>query len=104
MVHTLCGTVGIMVAIPRFWTLNSSRIRSYGAKDVDEREFLAKADNTFLISEFVVIVLMLIGLMSSSQAHIQGAQLLLGGPFTAPSGFCCWNGNYYPAYYSVTCC
>jgi protein NrfD len=54
------------------------------AKDVNEREFLAKADNTFLISEFMVIVLMLIGLMSSSQAHIQGAQLLLGGPFTAP--------------------
>ena len=54
------------------------------AKDIDEREYLAKADNTFLISEFVVIVLMLIGLMSSSQAHIQSAQLLLGGPFTAP--------------------
>jgi formate-dependent nitrite reductase membrane component NrfD len=54
------------------------------AKDVDEREYLAKVDNTFLISEFVVIVLMLIGLMSSSQAHIQSAQLLLGGPFTAP--------------------
>jgi formate-dependent nitrite reductase membrane component NrfD len=54
------------------------------AKDVNEREFLAKADNTFLISEFMVIVLMLIGLMSSSQAHIQVAQLLLGGPFTAP--------------------
>ena len=54
------------------------------AKDVDEREFLAKADNTFLISEFMVIVLMLVGLMSSSQAHIQGAQLLLGGPYTAP--------------------
>jgi protein NrfD len=54
------------------------------AKDVDEREFLAKSDNIFLISEFVVIVLMLVGLMSSSQAHIQSAQLLLGGPFTAP--------------------
>ena len=54
------------------------------AKDVDEREYLAKADNTFLISEFVVIVLMLIGLMSSSNAHIQSARLLLGGPFTAP--------------------
>ncbi|MDR3610546.1 MAG: polysulfide reductase NrfD [Ignavibacteriaceae bacterium] len=54
------------------------------AKDVDEREFLAKSDNIFLISEFVVIILMLVGLMSSSQAHIQSAQLLLGGPFTAP--------------------
>jgi protein NrfD len=54
------------------------------AKDVYEREFLAKADNSFLISEFLVIVLMLIGLMSSSQAHMQSAELLLGGPFTAP--------------------
>ena len=54
------------------------------AKDVYERELLAKTDNTFLISEFVVIILMLIGLMSSSEAHIQGAELLLGGPFTAP--------------------
>src|ERR1035441_5798710 len=53
------------------------------AKDVYERELDRKSDNTFLISEFMVIVLMLIGLMSSSQAHIQGAQLLLGGPFTA---------------------
>lgn len=54
------------------------------AKDIYEREFLAKADNSFLITEFVVIVLMLLSLMSSSAAHIEGAQLLLGGPFTAP--------------------
>jgi len=53
------------------------------AKDVYEREFLAKADNSFLITEFVAIVLMLLSLMSSSQAHAQGALLLLGGPFTA---------------------
>jgi protein NrfD len=53
------------------------------AKDVEERELLAKADNTFLISEFIVIILMLVGLLSSSQAHIESAQLLLGGPFTA---------------------
>jgi formate-dependent nitrite reductase membrane component NrfD len=53
------------------------------AKDIWEREFLAKTDNTFLITELVVIALMLIGLMSSSQAHINAALLFLGGPYTA---------------------
>ncbi|PKL83591.1 MAG: polysulfide reductase [Ignavibacteriae bacterium HGW-Ignavibacteriae-3] len=54
------------------------------AKNVNERELLAKADNGFLIIELIVILLMLIGLASSSQAQIQAASLLLGGPYTAP--------------------
>lgn len=54
------------------------------AKNVQERELLAKADNGFIVIEMFVIALMLIGLATSSQAQIQAAQLLLGGPYTAP--------------------
>jgi len=54
------------------------------AKNVRERELLAKADNGFLIIELFVIALMLIGLATSSQAQIQAVQLLVGGPYTAP--------------------
>jgi formate-dependent nitrite reductase membrane component NrfD len=54
------------------------------AKNVTERELLAKADNGFLIIELFVLSLMLIGLSTSSQVQIQAAQLLVGGPFTAP--------------------
>ena len=53
------------------------------APDVGERELLAKADNGFLIAELVFIALFLIGLLSSTEAHIQAAGLLLGGPFSA---------------------
>jgi len=53
------------------------------AKNVSERELLAKADNGFLVIELFVIILMLVGLSTSSQAQISAAQLLLGGPFTA---------------------
>lgn len=53
------------------------------APDVRERELLAKADNGFLIAELVFIALFLIGLLSSTEAHIQAAGLLLGGPFSA---------------------
>lgn len=44
---------------------------------------LAKADNVFLLSELLVIVLFLIGLASSTQVHMEAARLLLGGPYTA---------------------
>jgi len=54
------------------------------AKNIYERELLAKADNGFLIIELFVIVLMLVGLATSSQTQILAAQLLLGGPYTAP--------------------
>jgi formate-dependent nitrite reductase membrane component NrfD len=56
------------------------------AKNIKEGELLAKADNGFLIIELFVLALMLIGLSTSSQVQIEAAQLLLGGPFTAP--FC----------------
>ncbi len=48
-----------------------------------ERELLAKADNLFLSAELVIIALFLIGLLSSSEVHIQSAMLLLTGPYAA---------------------
>ncbi len=52
------------------------------ARHVEERELLAKSDNVFLVIEFLVIALFLIGLLGASQAHVNAARLVLGGPFT----------------------
>jgi protein NrfD len=52
-------------------------------RDRSESEWLARADQRFLLAELVLIALFLIGLMSSTQVHIRAAGLLLGGPFTA---------------------
>lgn len=51
------------------------------AKNVKERELLAKADNGFLTIEIFVIALMLIGLLTSSQVHIKAAELILSGEY-----------------------
>lgn len=53
------------------------------AKDVYERELLAKADNGFLTLEIFIIILMITGLLTSSEAHIKAAELILSGPFAA---------------------
>ncbi len=53
------------------------------ARHVEERELLAKSDNVFLVIELFVLGLFLVGLLGSSQAHVAGARLVLGGPFTA---------------------
>jgi len=53
------------------------------AKNKSERELLAKADNGFLVIELFVISLMLIGLLTSTQVHMDAAYLLLDGPFAA---------------------
>jgi len=53
------------------------------AKNKNERELLAKADNGFLVIELFVIGLMLIGLVTSTQVHMDAAYLLLDGPFAA---------------------
>jgi formate-dependent nitrite reductase membrane component NrfD len=53
------------------------------AKDAEERRLLAKADNAFLISELLIIILMIIGFLSSVGVHQQAAQLILGGQYTA---------------------
>ncbi len=51
------------------------------AKNVEERELLAKSDNGFLVIELFVIALLLIGLLTSSRVNIQAAQLLISGAF-----------------------
>ncbi len=51
------------------------------AKDVEERELLAKADNGFLIIELFALALLLIGLLTSSAVHIEAAKLLINGTF-----------------------
>ncbi|MBS3944099.1 MAG: polysulfide reductase NrfD [Melioribacter sp.] len=51
------------------------------AKNVKERELLAKADNGFLTIEIFVIALMIIGLLTSTRVHIDAAELLLSGAY-----------------------
>lgn len=53
------------------------------AKNKHESEMLAKADNTFLAIELFVIMLLLVGLLSSTEVHINAAQLLLTGDYAA---------------------
>jgi formate-dependent nitrite reductase membrane component NrfD len=53
------------------------------ARRVEERELLAKSDNVFLAIELFVLGLFLVGLLSSSQAQVAAARLVLGGEFTA---------------------
>lgn len=53
------------------------------ARHAEERVLLARSDNVFLAIELFVLALFLAGLLSSTGAHIQAAQLLLGGAFTA---------------------
>ncbi len=53
------------------------------AKNVHERELLAKSDNGFLIIELFVIAMMFIGMLTNSRAHKEAAMLLLSGPFAA---------------------
>lgn len=53
------------------------------AKNVYERELLAKADNGFLTFELFVIGLMIIGLLTSTQVHQDAAMLILSGPYAA---------------------
>jgi len=48
-----------------------------------EREELARMDNAFLAAELGLVVLLLIGLVSSTRAHAEAAALFLGGPYTA---------------------
>jgi formate-dependent nitrite reductase membrane component NrfD len=76
---------------PMLWTLFlASGLSSAAAlvhlvgKDPEERHMLAKADNGFLIAELIIILLMIIGYVSSTQVHQDAAKLILSGPFAAP--------------------
>ena len=53
------------------------------AKDVYERELLAKADNGFLTLELIVVGMFFIGLMTASYSQRQAADLLLSGSYAA---------------------
>jgi formate-dependent nitrite reductase membrane component NrfD len=53
------------------------------ANDKKEKTELAKADNTFIGIELVLLALFIIGLLSSSQAGINGVMLILNGKFAA---------------------
>ena len=53
------------------------------ARDEQEREQLARADNRFLLAELAAIFLFVVGLATSGQAERAAAALLLGGPLTA---------------------
>lgn len=53
------------------------------AKDVYERELLAKADNGFLTLELIVVGMFFIGLLTASYSQRQAAELLLSGPYAA---------------------
>jgi formate-dependent nitrite reductase membrane component NrfD len=53
------------------------------AQRMDERVFLARADNLFLMLELAAIVLFLIGLATATEAHKQASALVLGGEYTA---------------------
>ena len=52
------------------------------ARQIEERELLARSDNVLLAIELLVIGLLLVGLLSSSQPQVAAARLVLGGPFT----------------------
>jgi protein NrfD len=55
----------------------------WASPDQPEREYLAKIDNQFLASELALVLLFVIGLVTSTEAHLQAARLILGGPYTA---------------------
>jgi formate-dependent nitrite reductase membrane component NrfD len=52
-------------------------------KDEEESRMLAKADNGFLIAEIMIILLIIVGYLSSSQAMTEGANLIISGPYAA---------------------
>jgi formate-dependent nitrite reductase membrane component NrfD len=55
----------------------------WASPEPEERVHLAWLDNLFLATELGLIVLLLVGLASSTGAHAEAARLLLGGPYTA---------------------
>jgi len=61
----------------------SAAFAHWASPEPEERVQLAWLDNLFLTIELGLIGLMLIGLLSASEAHAEAARLLLGGPYTA---------------------
>ncbi|MDA3844157.1 MAG: polysulfide reductase NrfD [Candidatus Kapabacteria bacterium] len=53
------------------------------AKREDERRLLAKADNGFLIAELMIVALIIIGFLTSSEVQNAAAMLFINGPYAA---------------------
>ena len=61
----------------------SAAFAHWASPEPEERVQLAWLDNLFLTIELGLIVLLLVGLTTSTAAHAEAARLLLGGPYTA---------------------
>jgi formate-dependent nitrite reductase membrane component NrfD len=61
----------------------SAAFAHWASPEPEERVQLAWLDNLFLTIELGLIGLLLIGLLTSTEAHAEAARLLLGGPYTA---------------------
>ena len=62
---------------------SSAAFAHWASPEPEERRQLAWLDNLFLVIELALIGMLLIGLLSASEAHAGAARLVLGGPFTA---------------------
>lgn len=49
----------------------------------DERKLLAKADNGFLVAELMIILLIFVGYLTSTEVHNQAAMMFINGPYAA---------------------
>jgi formate-dependent nitrite reductase membrane component NrfD len=61
----------------------SAAFAHWASPEPAEREQMAWLDNLFLTIELGLLVFLLVGLLSSTEAHARAARLLLGGPYTA---------------------
>jgi protein NrfD len=71
---------------PLFLVSGLSTAAAFGhwaSPEPEERVQLAWLDNLFLSVELALIVLLLVGLLTSTAASAEAARLLLGGPYTA---------------------
>ena len=57
------------------------------AKDKEESRLLARADNLFILFELVILGMFIINLLSSTQAHINAAKIILTGLMPPDSGY-----------------
>ncbi len=53
------------------------------SKNKEEKVQLARADNSLIVAELVIIILFIIGLLSSAQSGIDAVMLILNGKFAA---------------------
>lgn len=53
------------------------------SKNEEEKHFLLKADSMLLIAELFVILMLIVGLISSDRAHMEAASLILSGKYAS---------------------